>query len=410
LKKRLFVAVSEVHLLDGRVTLYHGDCLDVMKSLGGIDACVTDPPYHLASIVKRFGAANAAPAKHGNDGSFGRLSKGFMGKEWDGGDISFNPETWEAISYSLLPGAHLVSFAATRNYHRMACAIEDAGFEIRDMLSWLYGNGFPKSHDTSKAIDKAAGVQRELIRTKVAAASVILGGIGGNLPWKDKAAAAGYHEHAGNEAVTEDAKKWEGWGTALKPACEPICLARKPLSESTVAGNVLEYGTGALNIEECRLEDKPKSPGFVDSTPRKNEIYGNDSKLRLSKHEHDYTAKGRFPANVLHDGSDEVVDIFPSEEVSRYFYCTKTSTEERSRGLKEKNSHPTVKPIALMEYLCKLITPKDGFIIDPFMGSGSTGIAAINQGFRFIGIEKDKNYFDIAVKRIEDSLGIFKNL
>ncbi len=231
--------------LGGRVELHCGDCLEILPTLAenSIDACVTDPPYHLTSIVKRFGTDNAAPAQFGKDGAYARAAAGFMGRKWDGGDVAFRVETWREVYRVLKPGAHLIAFGGTRTFHRMACAIEDAGFEIRDQIQWLYGSGFPKSHDVSKGIDRAAGAEREVL------------GIAGKSGSERSCMAGDFAggEYLATAAATTAARQWEGWGTALKPACEPIVLARKPLSESTVAANVLKWGTGALNIDGCRV-------------------------------------------------------------------------------------------------------------------------------------------------------------
>ena len=279
--------------------LLNGDCLEEMQKLiddgTQVDSVVTDPPYHLTSITERFGKEGSAPAQYGTDGAFARASKGFMGKEWDGGDIAFRKETWELALKLLKPGGHLLAFSGSRTYHRMAVAIEDAGFEIRDQIMWLYGSGFPKSHNLG-----------------------------------------------------------DGWGTALKPAHEPIVMARKSI-EGTNKNNREKYETGGINIDDCRCKDN------------------------------------RYPANVMHDGLQE--------DWARYFYCPKTSKAERG----ELNTHPTVKPKKLMQYLCRLVTPKNGTVLDLFMGSGSTGIAAKDEGFDFIGIEKDKEYFEIAGARIKSS-------
>jgi len=366
--------------------LLNGDCIEEMQKLIDdgvqVDSVVTDPPYHLQSIVKRFGKEGSAPAQEGTDGAFSRASKGFMGKEWDGGDIAFRPETWELAMKLLKPGGHILAFSASRNYHRMAVAIEDAGFEIRDQMMWLYGSGFPKSHNIGKGVDKKLGNNTE----------------------------------------------WEGWGTALKPAHEPIAVGRKPLSESSNVNNVLKHRTGGINIDGCRIEG------------------------------------GRFPANVMHDGSDVIVNQFPNTKsgkltpdmnikpstgwsggsrsdrvkntfngdegsAARFFYCPKTSKTERHSNLDDhetsvgangnkwtdqdyrkgetkptterKNTHPTVKPVELMKYLCRLVTPKGGTVLDPFMGSGSTGMAAKDEGFDFIGIEKEEEYFKICESRIK---------
>ena len=346
--------------------IINGDCIEEMQKLIDqgvqVDAVVTDPPYHLQSIVDRFGKTSLSDntktserARARGDGYARMSAGGFMGQEWDGGDIAFRAETWRLAWELLKPGGHLLAFSASRNYHRMAVAIEDAGFEIRDQMMWLYGSGFPKSHNIGKNVDKT------------------LGNVGKN--------------------------EWEGWGTALKPAHEPIAVGRKPISESTVAKNVLKHGTGAINIDASRVES-------------------------------DEDVEGRFPANIMHDGSDVVQDIFPKNKntrhmsykrsggdfidgipnqeekswfvteegsAARYFYCPKVSKKERG----ENNKHPTVKPQELMKYLVRLVTPKGGTVLDPFMGSGSTGMAAKDLGFDFIGIEKSEDYFKICQERIE---------
>ena len=393
-----------------------------------VDSIVTDPPYHLQSIVDRFGKEGSAPAQEGTDGAFARASKGFMGKEWDGGDIAFRKETWELAYQLLKPGGHLLAFSASRNYHRMAVAIEDAGFEIRDQLMWLYGSGFPKSLNIGKGVDKKLGNKREVVKTieRGDVQTAIDKGVGytADPANKNNKAVFGY----GTETVTKGNSEWEGWGTALKPAHEPIVMARKSI-ESTIVDNVLKHGTGGINIDGCRVEldgEKPPS-GSAKRVYKNNEyteekIYG-DNKTTPET--------GRFPANVMHDGLQE--------EWARYFYCPKVSSAERNRGLENfepkpmawgnqakaelkrgnldfvgsgdgtkhnkvamrVNTHPTVKPQELMKYLCRLVTPKGGTVLDPFMGSGSTGMAAKDEGFEFIGIEKEKEYFEIAEARIK---------
>ena len=378
--------------------ILNGDCIKEMQKLIDdgvqVDSVVTDPPYEL----------------------------GFMGRSWDSTGIAFQKETWELALKLLKPGGHLLAFSASRNYHRMAVAIEDVGFEIRDQMMWLYGSGFPKSMNVGKAFDKKLGNS-----------------------------------------------EWEGWGTALKPAHEPIVMARKPLSEKSIVDNVLKHGTGAINIDECRVEGKVKrpdtNPDFRDVAKKAmaeggqdklnfNQITGAKRKkvVRKSRNESgvwtdgnsgmkaegtqyaDADPRGRFPANVMHDGSDVVQDIFPNTKTtyvskhhannrttesavgdlghpgnqgfndegsaSRYFYCPKTSKSERHNSA-IKNTHPTVKPQKLMQYLCRMVTPKGGTVLDMFMGSGSTGMAAKDEGFDFIGIEKEKEYFEIAEARIE---------
>ena len=393
-----------------------------------VDSIVTDPPYHLQSIVDRFGKEGSAPAQEGTDGAFARASKGFMGKEWDGGDIAFRKETWELAYQLLKPGGHLLAFSASRNYHRMAVAIEDAGFEIRDQIMWIYGSGFPKSLNIGKGVDKKLGNKREFVKTieRGDVQTAIDKGVGytADPANKNNKAVFGY----GTETVTKGNSEWEGWGTALKPAHEPIVMARKSI-ESTIVDNVLKHGTGGINIDGCRVEldgEKPPS-GSAKRVYKNNEyteekIYG-DNKTTPET--------GRFPANVMHDGLQE--------EWARYFYCPKVSSAERNRGLENfepkpmawgnqakaelkrgnldfvgsgdgtkhnkvamrVNTHPTVKPQELMKYLCRLVTPKGGTVLDPFMGSGSTGMAAKDEGFEFIGIEKEKEYFKIAEARIK---------
>jgi site-specific DNA-methyltransferase (adenine-specific) len=440
--------------------LLNGDCIEEMQKLIDdgvqVDSVVTDPPYHLTSIVKRFGKEDSAPAQFGTDGAYARASKGFMGKEWDGGDIAFRPETWELALKLLKPGGHLLAFSASRNYHRMAVAIEDAGFEIRDQMMWLYGSGFPKSQNMGKAIDKKQGNDREVLGTKI----TNIGMQGNNFKRGSK---------SGEVEVTKGDSEWEGWGTALKPAHEPIVMARKPLSESSIVDNVLKHGTGAINIDGCRVEGNDAkypdtNPDFRDQGKKSKESIGID-KLSFGQVENAERQKavanssGRFPANVMHDGSDVIVNQFPegakgstaprnrdtvgmfgmpndatSEyadegSAARFFYCPKTSKSERHSNLDDheisvgangnkwtdqdyrkgdtkptterKNTHPTVKPVELMKYLCRLVTPKGGTVLDPFMGSGSTGMAAKDEGFDFIGIEKEKEYFEICESRIK---------
>lgn len=400
------------------IDLHLGDCLDVLKTLAdnSVDSCVTDPPYHLTSIVKRFGGKNAAPAKFGTDGAFARASRGFMNQTWDGGDIAFQPELWAEVLRVLKPGAHLLAFSGTRTYHRMAVAIEDAGFEIRDQMGWTYVSGFPKSHSVPRAIDSQQGVPAR----------------GKSFNMKGKGDRADELDGNGRvvlpayEGCTPAARRWQGWGSALKPAWEPICVARKPLA-GTIAENVLTYGTGALNIDGCRVPhdgtgswgdgngSRPAGFGDVGADKGGTEPCG-------QRHE-----AGRWPANLIHDGSDEVVDVLKG--AARFFYCPKASKRDRDEGLEgfaqgsnmrvnaprrdenEKastlraNTHPTVKPTKLMAYLCRLVTPPGGIVLDPFMGSGSTGKAAVAEGLRFLGIEREFGYFEIALARISNSAG-----
>lgn len=410
----------------GNCSVYHGDNRDVLKTLpdNSIDSCVTDPPYALVSIVKRFGGPNAAPAK-GND-AYARASAGFMGKQWDTGEVAFSEEFWAEVLRVLKPGGHVAAFGASRGYHRMACAIEDAGFEIRDSLMWVYGTGFPKSHSVSRALDAMAGAERPIVGTTKS---------GGFARIMQTNAEAGfrpdnYYEEGNtfrsNEPITDAARQWEGWGTALKPAFEPIVLARKPLSEKTVAANVLLWGTGALNIDGCRVNSGP-----VEKHVRTANVTGANSMAGVSTGSTgsgEFVA-GRWPANVVHDGSDEVVGAFPDTgpssgrprhngefksvakgrdlphtthghtddggSAARFFYSAKASKADRNGS-----KHPTVKPIALMQWLARLITPPGGTVLDPFAGSGTTGAACEREGFRCVLVERETEYVQDIVRRL----------
>ena len=401
--------------------LVNGDCLEEVQKLVDkgmqVDSIVTDPPYHLTSIVERFGKEGSAPAKD-KDGAFQRQSVGFMGKEWDGGDIAFRKETWELFMKVLKPGGHLLAFSGSRTYHRMAVAIEDAGFDIRDQIMWLYGSGFPKSLNLGKSVDKKLGNER--IKTGQTKTHSNKG-----MPQAEERTAigAGAFGQEVEEEITVGTSEWEGWGTALKPAHEPIVLARKALSENSIVANVLKHRTGGIHIDACRVEGEKQTR---NSNPVMNGgKYGQNENAERKKISPD--TKGRFPSNVMHNGLQE--------DWARYYYCPKTSKAEKNRGLEDlpikktssmsgrrdshdmegysidndvtgrfvtekQNVHPTVKPVKLMRYLCRLITPKGGTVLDPFMGSGSTGIAAKDEGFEFIGIEREKEYFEIAERRV----------
>ena len=388
-----------------------GNSKELLKNLpdNSIDAIVTDPPYEL----------------------------GFMGKKWDASGIAYDVDLWKECLRVLKPGGHLLAFSGSRTYHRMAVAIEDAGFDIRDQIMWVYGSGFPKSHDVSKAIDKAAGAEREILGPSIHHSK----------NWKPSNTLRSLNKLYNKDddgkyitaPATDEAKEWNGWGTALKPAHEPICVARKPLI-GTVAENVLQYGTGAINIDGCRVGSeqikqrvgknllKSFSKNAVDQNFRPNDYYANDDGIYVSG-----SPSGRWPANLIHDGSAEVLAGFPDENEktpARFFYCAKASKRDRDEGcgeLEEKtagqrtgraensagitgyagatgparNYHPTVKPTELMQYLCRLVTPQNGIILDPFTGSGSTGKAAILEGFRFIGFDMQHEYIEIAKARIE---------
>jgi len=408
------------------ITLHHTDCLAWLASYEGplFDSCVTDPPYHLTSIVKRFGKAGSAEAKVGATGAYARASKGFMGKEWDGGDIAFRPETWRAVFDVLKPGAHLVAFSGTRTYHRMACAIEDAGFEIRDQLAWCYGSGFPKSHDVSKGIDKAAGVEFE---ARPASGVGFMGpeGPGGYNVTKNQLSRTG--------DTTPEAAQWQGWGTALKPAWEPICLARKPIAESNIAANVLAHGTGAINVDGCRVGDEVRHAAFTSLAPCHGNRLG-DAETAAARRGTQGDAKeyvGRWPANILHDGSEEVLAGFPDSvdgaagartgkngvgnwgykaqdvwggyggegSAARFFYSAKAGPLDRMGS-----KHATVKPVDLMRWLARLITPPGGHVLEPFAGSGTTGIACLAEGFDCTMLELEAEH----VADIERKLAILR--
>ena len=345
--------------------LFCGDCLQVLKTLEAesVDSVVTDPPYGLS----------------------------FMGKSWDYKVPS--TEIWEQCLRVLKPGGHLLAFAGTRTQHRMCVNIEDAGFEIRDMIAWVYGSGFPKSMNVGKAIDKAAGAERKVIGKSTNNISETNNHNSSN--------SNAYGVYGNNKDITApatpEAQQWDGWGTALKPALEPITVARKPF-KGTVANNVLEHGTGAFNIDGCRVAtyENPSAARRKSAPPiREAGSWANDRRsAETFCAERPGETLGRWPANLIHDGSDEVVEL--TGDAARFFYCAKASKKDREEG----NTHPTVKPTDLMAYLCRLVTPKGGTVLDPFMGSGSTGKAALQEGFNFVGIEREEKYFEIAEKRL----------
>lgn len=320
---------------------------------------------------------------------------GFMGKSWDSRGVSFRSETWAAIRSLLVPGAHLLAFGGTRTFHRIACAIEDAGFEIRDTIGWLYGSGFPKSHDVSKAIDREAGAEREKTTPR--------NPIGTNktrvhLGYRPNEVAQSWNDSG---PATDAARAWQGYGTALKPAWEPVIVARNPLL-GTVAQNAMEHGAGALNVDGGRVAVSPDDP--VNDAVwhcKPQVVYGQyadhkDGFTRSAK-PHDL---GRWPANIIHDGSDEIAEVMG--DAQRFFYCAKASKRERDEG----NHHPTVKPIALTEYLARLILPAAVVggrrILVPFAGSGSECIGAMLAGWEtIVGVEREGEYVKIARARLE---------
>lgn len=403
---------------NGRVTVWQGDCRDVLAGMepDSFDSAVVDPPYHFASIVKRFGSDGAAPAKsNGATGVYKRASTGFMSCKWDGGQIAHEPATWAAVLRVLKPGAHLVAFHADKNYHRLVCAIEDAGFEIRHMLLYLYGSGFPKSHDVSKAIDRELGAEREIIGDSLFASRKPNGSAGVN--------SVGLSSTPGaviTAPVSDLVREWAGWGTALKPSVEPICLARKPLAPGkTIAGNVMEFGTGALNIGACMVDGGERDARAQVKGTGSASIFGQcRGKSGMAA---GTTTLGRWPANILHDGSKEVVEGFPESESTK-LNCTQQARDPKSKGAEQSriridegfadsgsaarffytakadaddrigSRHPTVKPLDLIQWLCRLITPPKGHILDCFAGTGTTAEAALREGFQCTLIEREAEY------------------
>jgi site-specific DNA-methyltransferase (adenine-specific) len=383
--------------------LLEGDCLVQLKKLEdcSIDSVVTDPPYEL----------------------------GFMGASWDSTGIAYNVEVWRECLRVLKPGGHLLAFGGSRTVFRVGVAIEDAGFEIRDSMMWIYGQGMPKSHNVAIALDKKAGAMGHRGKRVSMAGNLRAGQ---NV---ERAKAMPAHE-----PITEEAQEWAGWGTGLKPAHEPIVVARKPL-EGTVANNVLEWGTGALNIDGCRIASDESFDGLKGrpiqklATRRKDEtdeqyrervLECPAQQLALAK----LKSLGRWPANVIHDGSEEILACFPERKPSgstaRFFYCAKPTTKERNGGLEgmpisrpdtrtakamgtfaekgiqpQQNIHETVKPVALMKYLCRLVTPPGGVVLDPFMGSGTTAVAATLEGFGWVGCELTPKYWPLIKARVK---------
>lgn len=375
---------APIAFLDGRVTLHCGDCLDVLDRMpeNSVDSVVTDPPYHLTSIVKRFGSEGAAEAKEGATGAFKRASAGFMGKQWDGGDVAFQVETWRKVLRVLKPGGYILAFASTRGFGRMSVAIEDAGFIQHPFVAWIFGSGFPK-------------------------------------------------------ATRVKAEGYDGFrygGQAFKPAIEPIFMGQKPF-EKGLSGteNILKWGTGALWIDGCRIGDDLVGWGGKAG----GGSTWNDGNCGLTKDGEARPVVGRWPANLIHDGSDEVLAAFPQTasgeflphhkakgtsqigtfdirdrsgelhptygdagSAARFFYTAKADAEDRIGS-----KHPTVKPLDLIQYLCRLVTPPGGTVLDPFAGTGTTGEAAWREGFNAVLIEREAEYqadiarrMDLAVK------------
>ena len=430
--------VTVIVVGDARVVF--GDCRDVLKTLAdcSVDSVVTDPPYEL----------------------------GFMGKKWDGTGIAYDLSVWVECLRVLKPGGHVLAFGGSRTWHRMAVAIEDAGFEIRDSIAWMYGSGFPKSLDVSKAIDKAAGAKREVVSEVVRNSTFARTRADGSKIKGDQLMSGemGVAKIANTLPATSEAQEWEGWGTALKPAFEPIVVGRKPFAKgSTVAANVLEHGVGGLNIDASRIgTDVITTQAKVAGSSFTSVGSGQGFK---GVEESDHV--GRWPANVIldeysaglldeqngvikggtwnrtagarpFDNNGKPTDFTTTKVdntvggASRFFYCAKASKRDRNEGLDGladgvtgsfegnvaklsgrkiganpdkpnlpgKNFHPTVKPTSLMRYLIKLVTPAGGTVLDPFTGSGSTGKAALLDGYKFVGAELTEEYLPIIEGRL----------
>lgn len=352
------------------------DCRQGLAMLpdSSVDAILTDPPYEL----------------------------GFMGHAWDKSGIAYDVAMWREALRVLKPGGHLLAFSGSRTYHRMASAIEDAGAEIRDSIMWVYGSGFPKSLDISKALDKLHGAERQVVGQKFRAATGRDEGYGFGEGFDITAPA------------TLAAQIWDGWGTALKPAHEPICVARKPMAADTVAANVIAYGVGGINIDACRVPIDPAADASQLRTMSVSQHDGADgwgmNTSRANPAARVLGEEGRWPANFIHDGSPEAAGKLGDAarfyqqctwtqddlEAALFFYCAKAS--KREKGL--DNKHPTVKPVALGRYLARLICPPGGTVLDLFAGSGSFGVAASLEGFAFVGFEKDPASAELANRRL----------
>jgi DNA modification methylase len=537
--------------LDGRVTLHCGDSRDVLRAIpdASIHAVVTDPPYALVSIGKRFGKEGAAPALHGRDGAYARASAGFMGKQWDTGETAFAVEFWREVLRVLKPGGHIVAFSGTRTYHRMACAIEDAGFEIRDQLAWAYGSGFAKSHavdlglwkgvlscqfkenaplvvqlsaftllrssegkghivaapalilpegspaviiqtgkaegssavtvmsvseseqttislstgwswerslvessdprnmftiETSEKLITTPEIWKSLTSSITRESTPLNATLKNGWTWPAATVASGSSDGdmsksdipiltAHDDATWNPVARAKGIGSGLKPAWEPICMARKPL-DGTVAANVLEHGTGALNIDGCRVGDDGGTAKGRSADKSQTDSVGGYLNAKAGAP----IDKGRWPANIVHDGSPEVVDAFPSESgggpprktkrspdagnrtgygafggqeevvigygdsgsAARFFYSAKADADDRLGS-----KHPTVKPVDLMQWLCRLVTPPGGTVLDPFAGTGTTGEAAWREGFFAVLVEREAEYQVDIRRRMKLALG-----
>lgn len=442
--KRKEIAVST------SVNIVCCDCIEHMRDMDecSVDSIVTDPPYGIAFMGAEWDSFNGrngretTSERRSNAREYAKEHKGAPrygnshGKRVTHAEVERYQQMmvgpFEGMLRVAKPGAHMLCFGGTRTFHRLMCAMEDAGWEIRDTIMWVYGSGFPKSMDVGKAIDKALGAEREKVENTYGKRSF---GLINDDSWIPP------DTMDGDVPVTQEARKWQGYGTCLKPAWEPIIVARKPL-DGTVAHNVMTYGTGAINIDGCRVPTNDKlgggmRAGGADGVWDRPFMHDEKAQADFVERKKANVAKseslGRFPANLVHDGSQEVSELFPDTgksakarqyrtptkgnayglwkgdkkesplvgyedegSAARFFYCAKASKKDRGEG----NDHPTVKPNALMRWLVRLVTPEGGVVLDPFMGSGSTGVAATQEGFGFIGIDSDEHYCDIARGRI----------
>lgn len=454
--------------MSGKVTLFAGDNrLSLQRLIDDgvrVHSVVTDPPYGLTSIKKRFGKEGAAPAKFGTDGAFGRVGAGFMGKQWDGTGIERDPEFWRLIYDILLPGGYVVAFSGARTGHWQACAMEMAGFVMHPMKGWLFGSGFPKAHNAAKAIDRELGTPGSVVAEGKPIKRLIPGAqqyaTGDWTKTDERTYQPGTYVPGSNEAA-----QWEGWaygGQALKPALEPIYVGQKPFSEKNGALNLLKHGVGAINIDGCRVGDESRTYKGAGASPLKVENHaskGGDDKTGLGMLDGRggdmvFTVSGRHPANLVHDGSPEVVALFPESKgqqgdvkgtepshtgdenttcygefkrvpspkrdepvasAARFFNAFPYAEHDfdalveagvideprgepaRYQGKAKKSDragskHPTVKPIDLMRWLVRLVTPAGGVVLDPFAGSGTTGAAAVAEGFDCYLMEAEDEY------------------
>ena len=439
-----------------RVTLHHGDNRESLRRLIDqgvrVHSVVCDPPYGLTSIQKRFGKDGAAPAKFGTDGAFARASAGFMGLKWDGTGIERDPEFWRLVWEILLPGGYVVAFSGSRTGHWQACAMEMAGFIMHPFLGWLTGQGFPKAHNAAMAIDKQLGAEggRGAPKTAAHAGWIKRGAMRGaegyegwRREWMDDPEKVAVNARRYLPGSPE-AARWDGWAygaQTLKPALEPIYVAQKPFAEKNGALNLLRHGVGAVNIDGCRVA----APGETITTHSRGSSTASPSRpTERSVEESGRSTRqdlvdanprdGRHPANLLHDGSDEVLALFPqttsgkpgimrkgtndgacygaesrapgtpmtgfgdSGSAARFFNCFPPDADpiryqsKATKADRAGSKHPTVKPIALMQWLCRLVTPPGGTVLDPFAGSGTTGQAALNEGFDCILMEAEDQF------------------